>query len=182
MAQANDEFVTIFNEVHPNLCRFLESLLGNDGAAQDIAQETFLRLHRLGLSHIAHGEARFWLFRVARNLALNEIAKKQTRVRFIEKIVERFHKPQPTPEEDARQAESRERFLTLLAELSEPQRAALLLREQEEMSYSEIALVLNISPAKVKSDIFRARSLLREKWNELKTPVSPNIREPIGSS
>ncbi|MEW6128182.1 MAG: RNA polymerase sigma factor [Acidobacteriota bacterium] len=181
MTQANDEFVSIFNEVYPNLCRFLESMLGGDGAAQDIAQESFLRLHRLGLSRIAAGEARFWLFRVARNLALNEMAKKQTRMRFIDKIVELFHKPLPTPEDIAGQAERREKLFELLGELAEPQRAALLLREQQEMSYSEIAVVLNVSPGKVKSDIFRARSLLREKWNDLHKPLSPTLPERIGS-
>ncbi len=167
MTQANDEFVAVFNEVYANLCRFLASLLGSESAAQDLAQESFLRLHRFGLERLAAGEARFWLFRVARNLALNELAKKQTRMKFVGRITALFHAPVPTPEEVVAQSQREAKIFELLSELPEHQRAALLLREQEEMSYSEIAEVLGIPQSKVKSDIFRARSLLREKWNEM---------------
>ncbi len=75
MASDEEEFSAIFNETYPNLCRFLESMLGNHGAAQDIAQESFMRLFRKGVNDIPVAEARFWLFRVARNLALNELRK-----------------------------------------------------------------------------------------------------------
>jgi RNA polymerase sigma-70 factor (ECF subfamily) len=167
MAQANDEFVAIFDEVYANLCRFLECLLGNHSNAQDIAQESFLRLHGYGVSRLPTGEARFWLFRVARNLALNELEKGRTRVKFTGKVAETFHPIPPNPEEMAAQSERREKLFELMRALPEHQRAALLLREQEEMSYGEIAAVLKVSESKIKSDIFRARSLLREKWNEM---------------
>jgi RNA polymerase sigma-70 factor, ECF subfamily len=167
MVQANDEFVAIFDEVYANLCRFLECLLGNHSAAQDIAQESFLRLHRLGMSRLPTGEARFWLFRVARNLALNELEKGRTRLKFTGKVAEMVHSIVPNPEEIAAQSERQEKLFELLHALPEHQRAALLLREQEEMSYSEIAALLKVSESKIKSDIFRARSILREKWNEM---------------
>ena len=50
--------------------------------------------------------------------------------------------------------------------MTEAQRVALLLREQEGMSYLEIARVLNVSESKVKVDIFRARVRLRERWHQ----------------
>jgi RNA polymerase sigma-70 factor (ECF subfamily) len=126
-----------------------------------------LRLHRFGLSRLGSGEARFWLFRVGRNLALNEMEKRQTRMKFVGKISEIFHARVPNPEEVLAQSESRKRVFDLLRDLPEHQRAALLLREQEEMSYGEIAEVLNVPPSKIKSDIFRARTLLRERWNDM---------------
>ena len=49
----------------------------------------------------------------------------------------------------------------------EHQRAVLLLREQEDMSYRQIARVLDISEAKVKVDLFRARTAARARWREL---------------
>ena len=61
--------------------------------------------------------------------------------------------------------------LDLLQSLPEYQRAALLLREQSEMSYREIARVLDVSESKVKVDIFRARSALRSKWKEVESAV-----------
>jgi RNA polymerase sigma-70 factor (ECF subfamily) len=167
MTQADDAFVSIFHEVQANLCRFLEVLLGNHSLAQDIAQESFLRLHRYGVERLPPGEARFWLFRVARNLALNELAKGRTRMNVISKVVDLFYAAPQTPEQVAAHREQQEKVFALIHDLPEHQRAALLLREQEEMSYTEIARILRISESKVKSDIFRARCALREKWHDL---------------
>jgi RNA polymerase sigma-70 factor (ECF subfamily) len=165
MPRDNEEFAMIFNEVYPNLRRFLECLLGGDAGAQDIAQESFLRLHRA--DGVPTDEARFWLYRVARNLALNELSRRQTRTRLAEKVAGVFRRKEPDPEEVLQQTERRTILFELLNGLPEDQRAALLLREQEEMSYCEIARVLNVSESKVKVDIFRARNNLRARWEKL---------------
>jgi RNA polymerase sigma-70 factor (ECF subfamily) len=54
----------------------------------------------------------------------------------------------------------------MLRTLPEDQRIALLLREQEQLSYKDISQVLNVSESKVKVDIFRARTALRERWSK----------------
>jgi len=165
MANTDAEFAEVFNEFYPSLCRFLECLLGGaTGAAQEIAQESFMQLYRTGFEGIVREEARFWLFRVARNLALNELAKRSTRQRLFGRVVDAFRTETPGPAERLEEAERKEMILGLLKHLPEHQRAALLLREQEEMSYGEIARVLNVSEGKVKIDIFRARTTLRARW------------------
>lgn len=169
MASRDAEFARFFDEFYPSLCRFLECLLGGvrggaGATAQDIAQDAFLQLHRAGFDKFPAGEARFWLFRVARNLALNELTKRQTRLRLFDRVVESFRAHVPGPQEEFEMAERKARVLEMLKTLPEHQRAALLLREQEEMSYKEIATVLNVSEAKVKVDIFRARTALRQRW------------------
>lgn len=179
MAHDDEEFTVIFNDLYPSLCRFLECTLGgvgNRGAAQDIAQETFLRLYRTGLASIAFEEIRFWLYRVARNLALNELDKRQTRTRLLGKVVEMVTARESNPEEMLEQSEHRRIVLDLLKLLPEHQRAALLLREQEEMSYGEIARVLEVSEGKIKVDIFRARSALRARWNERQSAFALTAR------
>ncbi len=163
MASDEEEFTAIFNETYPNLCRFLESLLGNHGAAQDIAQESFMRLFRKGTDDIPADEARFWLFRVARNLALNEIRNKKRRGGFFDKILELLYPHRPNQAETFERDESTRLAIEMLQTLPEHQRAVLLLREQEEMSYREISEVLKVSEDKVKVDIFRARNALRKK-------------------
>ena len=167
MASHNEAFTSVFDAVYANLCRFLECLIGERAAAQDIAQESFLRLHRFGLYRLPPDEVRFWLFRVARNLALNEMQKKQTRSRLSASVAVAFNAQTPDPEGAFLREESNQLVRDLLEHLPERQRTALLLREQEEMSYREIARVLGISEGNVKTDIFRARRLLRERWNEL---------------
>jgi RNA polymerase sigma factor (sigma-70 family) len=166
MANTDAEFAEVFNEYYPSLCRFLECLLGGaSGAAQDIAQESFMQLYRTGFERIVREEVRFWLFRVARNFALNELNRRGTRARLFGKVVDVFRAETPSPAERLEAAERRELILGLLKHLPEHQRAALILREQEEMSYSEIARVLNVSAGKVKVDIFRARTTLRARWH-----------------
>lgn len=173
MTSDEEEFTRIFTEIYPNLCRFLESLLGNSAAAQDIAQESFMRLFRENVKNIKPGEARFWLFRVARNLALNELRNVRRRSGFFGKVLETFYSPsRPTPAESFEQEEQVRLTLEMLQALPEHQRAVLLLREQEAMSYGEIAEVLNISESKVKADIFRARNALR-KNDALKEKLFP---------
>jgi RNA polymerase sigma-70 factor (ECF subfamily) len=166
MANTDAEFAEIFNEFYPSLCRFLECLLGGaSGAAQDIAQESFMQLYRAGVERIARDEVRFWLFRVARNFALNELNKRSTRQRLLGRVVDALRAGTPPSQaEQLEAAERKELILSLLKHLPEHQRAALLLREQEEMSYGEIARVLNVSEGKVKVDIFRARTTLRARW------------------
>lgn len=122
-----------------------------------------MRLFRQETNAVKADEARFWLFRVARNLALNEIRNSKKRGSFLAKIIEVFYAPRPDQAEIYEQTESTRLAIEMLQILPEHQRAVLLLREQEEMSYQEIAQVLNVSEAKVKVDIFRARKALQKK-------------------
>jgi len=169
MAREDEEFTLIFQANYAGLCRFLECMLGGRGGlAQDMAQESFMRLYKLGAGALPVAEARFWLFRVARNLAINEISRQETRGKLARRVRELFgQRNEPDPAENLEYEERKRVLLKLLKTLPEHQRAALLLREQEEMSYREIARVLNISESKVKVDIFRARTSLRARLNEL---------------
>ena len=167
MASQDDEFTMLFQDFYPGLCRFLECLLGGCAElAQDLAQESFLQLHRTAWETLPHGEARFWLYRVARNFAINEFRKSHTRYRLFDRVVEVMSPRSRNPEEEYETRERKDLVLTMLRALPEDQRVALLLREQEELSYKDISQVLNVSESKVKVDIFRARAALRERWTK----------------
>jgi RNA polymerase sigma-70 factor (ECF subfamily) len=132
--------------------------------AQDLAQESFLQLHRTAWGTLPEGEARFWLYRVARNFAINEFRKSHTRYRLFDRVVEVMSPRTRNPEQEYETQERKELVLSMLRTLPEDQRVALLLREQEQLSYRDISQVLNVSESKVKVDIFRARAALRERW------------------
>jgi RNA polymerase sigma factor (sigma-70 family) len=167
MASEDEEFTTLFQDFYPSLCRFLEGLLGGRSAlAQDLAQESFMQLHRTAWSTLPTGEARYWLYRVARNFAINEFRKSQTRYRLFDRVVESMRPRSRDPEEEYEKRERQVMLMEMLQILSDDQRAALLLREQEQLSYREIGHVLNISESKVKVDIFRARTALRNHWTK----------------
>ena len=175
MTRDSEEFTRIFNEVYPDLCRFLECLMGESGAAQEIAQESFLRFYRAGSAGPPADQSRFWLYRVARNLALNELKKRQIRIKLFGRIVDVFRPKAPDPKAELERKEHKHILMNLLESLPEHQRAALLLREQEEMSYADIARVLKVSESKVKVDIFRARARLRALWNETENARAHNL-------
>jgi RNA polymerase sigma factor (sigma-70 family) len=165
MASEDDEFTMLFQGFYPSLCRFIECLLGGRAAlAQDLAQESFLQLYRTMWGTLPAGEARFWLYRVARNLALNEVRRGQTRYRLMDRVIEVMRPRTRTPEEEYEAHERQQLILEMLITLPEDQRAALLLREQEQLSYREIGQVLNVTESKVKVDVFRARNALRKRW------------------
>ena len=165
MAGDEEEFTRLFNSFYPILCRFLECLLGRrDGLAQDLAQESFLRLYRTEWGTLSLDQSRFWLYRVARNLAINEFRRGSTQSRLVDRVVEAMRPRTRNPEEQYEAQERQDWVLRMLKIVPEDQRAALLLREQGQLSYREIGYVLNVSETKVKRDIFRARSRLRERW------------------
>jgi RNA polymerase sigma factor (sigma-70 family) len=176
MASQDDEFTMLFQDFYPSLCRFLECLLGGRAPlAQDLAQESFLQLHRTAWGTLPVDEARFWLYRVARNLAINEFRKSHTRYRLFDRVVEAMRPATRNPEQEYETRERKELVLEMLQTLPEDQRAALLLREQEQLSYREIGEVLNISESKVKVDIFRARAALRERWSKKAKAVGASV-------
>lgn len=155
----DDSFADAYATFHPQIVRFLRGMLAGRGDASDLAQEVFLRLHASGSAAPEGERVRFWLFRVARNLAINELRRDSIRERlraFIRPFVAPDDPHQRIVEDERRRAVAR-----ALAALRPDHRAALLLCEWEEMSYEEIAVTLDISVAKVKSDIFRARQSLR---------------------
>jgi RNA polymerase sigma-70 factor (ECF subfamily) len=159
----DDSFADAYATFHPQIVRFLRGMLAGRGdalgEANDLAQEVFLRLHASGSAAPEGERVRFWLFRVARNLALNELRRVSIRDRL-----RAFLRPfllSDDPHERLVADERRRLVAKHLARLRPDHRAALLLCEWEEMSYEDIAATLDVSIAKVKSDIFRARQSLR---------------------
>lgn len=146
-------------------------LAGNDGQAEDIAQEVFLRAYEhfgdLRTSPTAGG----WLKTVATNLALNYLSRYRKRWRLFSELRPaeadedpfgpELGPPQPDTVLADLGAEQRSALIHgALRQLPEHQRAALVLYHFEELSYEEIAAKLHASLAKIKTDIWRARAAL----------------------
>jgi RNA polymerase sigma-70 factor, ECF subfamily len=134
-------------------------LLGSDADAQDATQETFVRAWR-GLGRF-RGESAVstWLYRIVTNRCLNVIVARRP--------AESLDPALPSVGSDpAAIAEQRERFAAVareVASLPPEQRAALVLRDFEGLSYEEVAAALEVSVAAVKGRIHRARlSVLKE--------------------
>ncbi|MDE3149475.1 MAG: RNA polymerase sigma factor [Acidobacteriota bacterium] len=140
-------------------------MTGDRGLAEEIAQDVFLELDR----HLGKIEsplhALFWLRRVAMSRSADALRRR--RVRGVDLWVEMGENHGIQAEEHSSPLGTR--LELLLAALPEPQRAALVLRYQEDLTPEEIAAMLGTPLATVKSHLQRGLKLLRAKAeNQLK--------------
>ncbi len=134
-------------------------MTGDRGLAEEVAQDVFLELDR-HLSHMESPEHTCnWLRRVAMNRSADALRRR--RVRGVDLWVE-MEEDYSAPVED-RFSPLGARLEQLLATLPEPQRAALVLRYQEDLTPEEIAATLDAPLATVKSHLQRGLKLLRVK-------------------
>jgi RNA polymerase sigma-70 factor (ECF subfamily) len=158
-AAAGDEqaFTTLMRAAQPHVWRFVRHLLGDDELAADVTQETFVRVHR-SLTRFRF-DSRFstWLFRIARNAAVDE----QRRMARRQRIVAAVARPEPSGD-GALGTELK----TALASLSPRLREAFVLVEVFGLKYQDAAEVLDVPDGTVKSRVFRARLQLVAWFDE----------------
>jgi RNA polymerase sigma-70 factor, ECF subfamily len=132
---------------------------GDRGLAEEIAQDVFLELdtHMAKIESPQH--ALFWLRRVTMSRAADALRRRRVRGVDLWVEIEDEHGAQPEERSSALGA----RLEQLLATLPEPQRAALVLRYQEDLTPDEIAATLDAPLATVKSNLQRGLKLLRAK-------------------
>lgn len=154
-------------------------MLGPDAAAdaEDVAQQVFVRVWRSAARYEPTAKFTTWLFTITRNLVFNELRRRKTRAAFSldatasdptgeSSDARRRETPDPAasgPDERLREEEVQRAIDDAIAQLPETQRMALVLRRYEDLSYEEIARVLDLSIPAVKSLLFRARNDLRAR-------------------
>lgn len=149
--------------------RLAMRVLGHSLAAEDVAQEAFIRVwkHAANWEEPGKSGAKFttWLYRIVLNLCIDE--KRKDRFSNIEDIPE---PPDAGPgaEENMQRREQGRRVKAALGELPERQRAALALCFYEGYSNKEAADMLGISVGAVESLLVRSRRFLRDKLAEEK--------------
>ena len=153
------------------LVRYLLYLTGRREYAEDLAQETWVRVLQRGSQY--NGRQRFdpWLFAIARNLAIDYLRQKRKAVQTASLPNDRdamllLPSSGPSPFEAAARSEDAIRLAGQLQILSPLYREALLLRLQEDLSLAEIAQVLGAPVTTVTSRIYRGLAALRSAFEE----------------
>jgi RNA polymerase sigma-70 factor (ECF subfamily) len=169
--QAGDEmaFEQLVRRHEKKVYRLLLRMMGNHEEAQDVAQETFLSLHRHG--HRFRGDARFstFVYRVASNAALNRrrtLGRNRARLQKLQvRQAAGDDLPQGprNPEDAMGGGELSIAVREALESLKPSLRLPVLLYDIEGLAYGEIAEVLGVAEGTVKSRIHRARQALRLK-------------------
>jgi RNA polymerase sigma-70 factor (ECF subfamily) len=153
----------IVQEHADRVYRLAYRLSGNRADAEDLTQETFVRVFR-SLAQYSPGTFEGWLHRITTNLFLDMVRRRQ-RIRFDalpDDAADRLTSSEPGPEQTYEQYHLDPELQNALDALPADFRAAVVLCDLEELSYEEIAATLGIKVGTVRSRIHRGRVLLRE--------------------
>jgi RNA polymerase sigma-70 factor (ECF subfamily) len=151
---------------------FLCRMVGNEDDANDLAQETFVRVFKSAGSFSLEQKFSSWLFTIAANLARNQFrwrtrhpnvsldtANQETE----QTLGDTLPANNPAPNEEALAVERAAAVRAAVGKLPEDLREAIVLCEWEERSTAEAATILETTPKAVESRLYRARQILRER-------------------
>ena len=144
-----DAFEHLVRTYQAPVWRFLRHLLGDAELAEDVTQETFVRVHRRLRSFDGRSRFTTWLFQVARNAGIDALRARSRR--------ERLELPAPP---DVASPELRHELDAALAALDRDLREAILVVEVLGLSYVDGAALLGVPSGTLKSRVHRARERL----------------------
>ena len=168
-------FEVLIHRHQRSVLNFIFRFMGNRTDAEDLTQEVFLRVWKAAGIYKPDAKFTTWLYRIATNLCIN----KQRAIR-IRRLFARFHSQEQrqdskdsfitdkgaellTPEDRLIDSEQSVQLLNALNKLPTSQRIAILLKIYDEMSYQEIAQIMDRSVSAVDSLLIRAKKNLRKK-------------------
>jgi RNA polymerase sigma-70 factor (ECF subfamily) len=142
---------------------FLLRLTGDRGRAEDLCQETFLKVVRASAEWAPRARFQTWLYAIARNQAVDEARRQAFRRAEPLEAAVAAASPDPAPDAGAEATLLRPKLEAALAALPEEQREVFLLREYAGLRFAEIAGVTGVPENTVKSRMRYALEALREK-------------------
>lgn len=167
-------FAQIMRRYNRLLFRTARSILKNDDDTQDALQEAYLRAWRALATFRAEARLSTWLVRIVANEALGRLRRNGAQTARIVPLnasvdaddetpeMQMQANPNDQPEPSVMRAQIRQQIEARIDTLPDAFRTVFMLRGVEEMSVEEVALVLGIPEATVRTRFFRARSMLRE--------------------
>jgi RNA polymerase sigma-70 factor, ECF subfamily len=164
-------FELLMRRHNRTLFRTARAILRNDAEAEDALQEAYLQAYRALPEFRAEARFTTWMVRIVANEALMRLRKETRRAQIVpiqsadatpglEDLTDSQMDKRPEP--SAERAEVRRMLETQIDALPDVYRTVFMLRAVEELPVEEIAAVLQIPEATVRTRFFRARSLLRE--------------------
>jgi len=157
----NTDAEALFAAHETGLLRYLRRAVGHGETARDLTQDVFVRVARAGTMPAGDDERRAWIFRIARNLAIDH--RRRHEVRLTEPAAARPEAGRPAAQDTSAAVNE------ALAALEPLDRDVFLLREAGGLSYAEIAAACDLTVPAVRSRIHRARLDLRAR---LRDPIA----------
>jgi RNA polymerase sigma-70 factor (ECF subfamily) len=159
--QSGDEFafVGIYNRYKGPVYAFCLKMLADSAQAQDVMQETFLRIYENRDRLLKTDSFKSWLFTIARNQCLNSLRRSNRHLSF--DVAHETAMPSPDTPFSRMEKNEQVRFVTEFLHALKPEyREVIILREYQNLTYEEIAAVTRSTVSAVKSRLFKARKKL----------------------
>jgi len=151
-------------------------MLGSNSDVEDIAQQVFMRVWKSAPRYTPRAKFTTWLLKITRNLVFNELRRTKRRAQVpiqpdpeAEEIALK-DETSPAPDVTLLEHELQQAIEDAITQLPDTQRMALVLRRYEQLSYEDIAEILDLTVPAVKSVLFRARTELRERLSKYLNP------------
>ena len=154
-----DAFAELYHRYKRHIFTFCLRLTGDQSLAEDATHDTFLKMYNKISTLNDPGTLRSWLYSIARNGVYKQLSRNQRNGSFEEESVW----VEETPLIIAERREVREIMSACVEMLKAEYREVLYLREYEQHSYEEIAVITGDSVSSVKSRLFKARKALAQK-------------------
>ena len=174
-------FASLVGRYQDRVFRLLGRFTRDQSECEDLAQEVFLKVFRK--LHTFQQDSAFftWLYRIAVNTASDHLSRQgRRRLHLVEDDAvlddgETGREPED-PERPLMAAELAEATQRVLARLPEKYRAILVLREFEDLSYTELSQVLELNMGTVESRLFRARQRFKDQLTRMYPELVPTLR------
>lgn len=164
--QSSNSFDSVYEYVFPVLMRVAYHITEDMAVAEDLCQEAFIRYYNRGISFPDKEQAKYWLIRVVKNLALNYDKRSRRERRAYDRVLKEPERLQTSAETELIKKEITDTVQKALSKLPQKLKTVLVLKEYGNLSYREIASMLHITESNVKVRVFRARALLEELLGE----------------
>ncbi|MBV5111155.1 MULTISPECIES: sigma-70 family RNA polymerase sigma factor [Bacillus] len=164
MSRPTNQIEKIYEEYFQEITKYLYRRTGNVETAKDLAQDVFIKaLHGLS-SFKGHSSIKTWLYTIAYHTFVNDYRRKVKRT-FTDVEKADFLEQQifMTPEAHLETQAEIQRLWSHINQLKDSYREVLILRDIQELSYEEVAEILNWTLSKVKTTLHRARLELKRK-------------------
>ncbi|MFT7585697.1 MAG: RNA polymerase sigma-70 factor (ECF subfamily) [Cellvibrionaceae bacterium] len=168
-AKAGDTraFEALVNQHARYVYTLTNRLLPNAQEAEDLAQETFIRAWRSLGTFRGDSQFRTWLYRIATNLCYNRLPSLKQELAALDPdddvMSGMIPDKNPRAEQQVMRAEQQTELKDVIDTLPESYRLLVILRHVHDLSYAEIAQITDLPLGTVKTGIFRARKMLKER-------------------
>jgi len=171
------EFEEIVHRFEIPLLQYARRITGDREQARDVVQETFVKFQRNGALR-REDEPATWLFTVCRNAALN-VCRKERRMMYVdEEVIEGRESDQPMPFDRLEQEEAMAFLLRIVGTLPLRQQEVIQLKFQNDLSYQQIAAIMQTTANNVGVLLHTALKTLRERYAQVAEDFIPFKPKP----